>query len=65
MNEPKPADQMLDACIPNAPLPIALSACFVIAAPIALSWSRPLLMTAALWAVAALFAVLVAPLDVT
>jgi hypothetical protein len=24
VNEPKPADEMLDACIPNAPLPIAL-----------------------------------------
>jgi signal transduction histidine kinase len=46
-------------------MPIVLAACFIVAAPIALSWSRPLLMTAALWAIAAVFALLVAPLDAT
>jgi len=43
--------------------PIVLAACLIVAAPIALSWSRPLLMTAALCAIAAVFALLVAPLD--
>jgi signal transduction histidine kinase len=47
------------------PWPIALAGCFVIAAPITLSWSRPLLMTAALWALAALFVSLVTPLAST
>lgn len=45
--------------------PLVLAACFIVAAPIALSWSRPLLMTAALWAAAAVFALRVAPLDAT
>jgi signal transduction histidine kinase len=49
----------------HVPLPIALAGCFLVAVPIALSWSRPLLMTAALWALAALFAWLVAPLNGT
>ena len=49
----------------RVPFPIAVAGCFLIAAPIALSWSRPLLMTAALWALAALFELLVAPLNST
>ena len=47
----------------HVPFPIAVAGCFLIATPIALSWSRPLLMTAALWALAALFALFVAPLN--
>jgi len=47
----------------RVPFPIAVAGCFLIATPIALSWSRPLLMTAALWAIAALFGLLVAPLN--
>jgi signal transduction histidine kinase len=49
----------------RVPFPIAVAGCFLIAAPIALSWSRPLLMTAVLWALAALFGLLVAPLNGT
>jgi len=49
----------------RVPFPIAVAGCFLIAAPIALSWSRPLLMTAALWALAALFGLLVAPFSGT
>lgn len=43
--------------------PLSLLACLAIALPIALLWSRPLSMTAMTWASAALFAVLVAPLE--
>jgi signal transduction histidine kinase len=46
----------------RVPMPIAVLGCFVIAAPLALTWSRPLLMTAWLWAAAALFSLLVTPL---
>lgn len=49
----------------RVPLPIALAGCVLIAAPIAFAWRRPLLMTAAMWALAALFVLLVAPLDAT
>ena len=49
----------------RVPFPIAVAGCFLIAAPIALSWSRPLLMTAALWAATAFFGLLVAPLNGT
>ena len=49
----------------RVPFPIAVAGCFLIAATIALSWSRPLLMTAALWALAALFGLLVSPLSAT
>lgn len=47
------------------PLPLALASCFVLAAPIVFSWRRPLVMTAALWALAGLFVLLVAPLNTT
>ena len=43
-------------------LPLALLGCFLVAIPLALAPSRPLLMIALLWAAAALFGVLVAPL---
>ncbi len=49
----------------RAPMPIALLGCFAIAAPLALTWGRPLLMTAVLWAVSALFSVFVTPLATT
>ncbi|HSP08548.1 MAG TPA: histidine kinase [Candidatus Dormibacteraeota bacterium] len=49
----------------RVPLPIALASCFVLAAPIAFAWRHPLLMTAALWALAALFVLIVAPLSPT
>jgi signal transduction histidine kinase len=47
----------------RVPFSIAVAGCFLIAAPIALSWSRPLLMTAAVWAFVALFGLVVAPLN--
>lgn len=43
-------------------LPLALLSCFAVAIPLALAPSRPLVMIASLWAAAALFGVLVAPL---
>ncbi len=46
----------------SVPMPIAVLGCFTIAAPVALMWSRPLAMTVAVWAAAALFSVFVVPL---
>jgi signal transduction histidine kinase len=43
-------------------MPAALLGCLVIAAPLAVIWSRPLVMTAALWTAAALFSAFVTPL---
>ena len=49
----------------RVPIPIALLGCFVIAAPIVFMWSRPLLMSAGLWTVTALYSALVSPLIAT
>jgi len=46
----------------HVPMPVALLGCLVIAAPLAVAWTRPLLMTAALWSAAALFSAFVTPL---
>jgi signal transduction histidine kinase len=46
----------------HVPMPIALLGCLVIAAPLALAWTRPLVMTMALWSAAALFSAFVSPL---
>lgn len=44
------------------PMPIALVGCFIVAAPVALVWSRPLAMTVAVWVASALFSGFVTPL---
>ena len=49
----------------RVPMPVVLLGCLMIAAPLALAWSRTLLMTAALHAAAALFSVFVIPLAAT
>jgi len=46
----------------HVPMPVALLGCLVIAAPLALAWTRPLVMTVALWSAAALFSAFVTPL---
>jgi signal transduction histidine kinase len=46
----------------RVPMPVALLGCLVIAAPLAVAWSRPLVMTAALWSAAAAFSAFVTPL---
>ena len=46
----------------HVPMPVALLGCLVIAAPLALTWARPLVMTVALWSAAAVFSAFVTPL---
>jgi signal transduction histidine kinase len=46
----------------HVPMPVALLGCLVIAAPLALTWTRPLVMTVALWSAAAVFSAFVTPL---
>ncbi|MGB6578917.1 MAG: histidine kinase [Streptosporangiaceae bacterium] len=46
----------------HVPMPVALLGCLVIAAPLALAWTRPLIMTVALWSAAALFSAFVTPI---
>ena len=46
----------------HVPMSVALLGCLVIAAPLALAWTRPLIMTVALWSAAALFSAFVTPL---
>ena len=46
----------------HVPMPVALLGCLVIAAPLAVAWTRPLIMSVALWSAAALFSALVTPL---
>jgi signal transduction histidine kinase len=46
----------------HVPMPVALLGCFVIAAPLAVIWYRPVVMTAGLWSAAALFSAFVTPL---
>jgi signal transduction histidine kinase len=46
----------------HVPMPVALLGCLVIAAPLAVAWTRPLIMTLMLWSAAALFSAFVTPL---
>ena len=46
----------------HVPMPVALLGCLVMAAPLALTWARPLVMTVALWSAAAVFSAFVTPL---
>lgn len=43
-------------------MPIALVACLIVAMPLFVAWTRPLIMLAAVWAGAALFTAIVVPL---
>ncbi len=47
---------------PRVPLPVAAVAALLLAAPVAVLWARPLLVTALLWLLAAAFSVTVMPL---
>lgn len=46
----------------HVPVPVALAGCLVITAPLAVAWRRPLAMTMAVWAAAAMFSAFVTPL---
>ena len=46
----------------HVPMPVALLGCLVIAAPLALTWARPVVMTVALWSAATVFSAFVTPL---